>query len=347
MKLEPPRFGNLLPVPAAPVGKLLKIAVRSEEAGFDSIWVSDHLLMVPRGLVPNALSLLSAAAALTRKVLLGTAVSDVHRYHPAVLAQVAATIDHISGGRFILGLGAGEAMNLDPFGIPHGKPVSRTSEAIRVMRSLWAGDIVDREGPFWSLRHAFLQIRPLKGKIPIFLGANSPRTRRLAGRLADGWLPTPRTPELYREHLKDVLEGAREVGRDPGEVEKALYVYTAVAEEPEEAYAALRRFGSVIAQSPDLLREAGFDVEVPEEPPPYHEILLDSEGELLFEEFGQHIPTEALVEFSIAGTVDDCIAKIEAFLEAGVEHFILINAGPDARYVFQAYRDKIIPYFRG
>ena len=344
----PVRFGNVLPIPAAPVGKLLEIAVRSEEAGFDSVWASDHLLMVPGGLVPNALSLLSAAAALTRRVLLGTAVSDVHRYHPAVLAQVAATIDHVSGGRFILGLGAGEAMNLDLFDIPHDKPVARTAEAIRLMRALWSGERVGFRGRFWEMEDAFLQIRPVRGSVPIFLGANSPRTRRLAGALADGWLPTPRTPELYKRHLRDVLEGAKEAGRDPDEVERAIFICTAVAEEPEEAYRALQRFMPIIVQSPEFLAEAGYRVEPPEGgwPPPYHELMPGPEAEEAFEALARSVPLEVAAEFSIAGDVDECMARIEEFVRAGVQHFVLINVGPDARFTFRTYAEHIIPYFR-
>ena len=346
---KPIRFGNVLPIPAAPVEKLLKIAVRSEEAGFDSVWASDHLLMVPGGLVPNALAILSASAALTRRVFLGTAVSDVHRYHPAVLAQLAATIDHISGGRFILGLGAGEAMNLDPFGIAHDRPVARTAEAIRVMRSLWAGEPVELEGPFWRLHKAFLQIRPLGRSIPVYLGANSPRTRRLAGALADGWLPTSRTPELYKKHLRDVLRGAEEAGRNPDEIERAIFTYTAVADEAEEAHKALERFKPLIVHSAALLREAGYEPEMPDEarpPPPYHEVIPGEESEEAFWTFGRSVPLEAAVDFSISGTIDDCIRRIEEFARAGVQHFVLVNVGPDAKRTFEAYAKHIIPYFR-
>ena len=347
--IGPLKFGNVLPIPAAPVETLLKIAVRSEEAGFDSVWASDHLLMVPGGLVPNALAILSASAALTKRILLGTAVSDAHRYHPAVLAQLAATIDHVSGGRFILGLGAGEAMNLDPFGIAHDRPVSRTVEAIRIMRSLWAGDVLELEGPFWRLSKAFLQIRPVRRSIPIYLGANSPRTRRLAGALADGWLPTSRTPELYEKHLRDVLEGAKEAGRNPDEIERAIFIYTAIADEAGEAHKALERFKPLIVHSVELLREAGFELEPSRgagPSPAYHEILPGEESEEAFWAFGRSIPLEAAVEFSIAGTPDDCIRRIEEFARAGVQHFVLVNVGPDAKRTFEVYARYIIPYFK-
>ena len=153
------RFGCFLPIPATPTERLLRIAKVNEEAGFDSIWTPDHLLFMPPGIVPEAWSLLAAISAVTEKAVLGTCVSDPHRHHPAVLAQKVATVDRISGGRVILGLGAGEAMNLEPFGICWKNAVTKLVEAVTIMRRLWSGEIVNHEGKFWELRDAFLQIR--------------------------------------------------------------------------------------------------------------------------------------------------------------------------------------------
>ena len=134
------RFGCFLPVPAVPVEKLLRIAQVNEEAGFDSLWIPDHLLFIPHGIVPEAWSTLAAVAVATKKATLGTCVSDPHRHHPAVLAQKVATVDRISGGRAILGIGAGEAMNVVPFGIDWNRPVSKLVEAVKIIRGFWSND---------------------------------------------------------------------------------------------------------------------------------------------------------------------------------------------------------------
>jgi 5,10-methylenetetrahydromethanopterin reductase len=342
------RFGCFLPIPATPVNKLFKIAKINEEAGFDSIWVPDHLLFIPPGIVPEAWSMLAATAVATEKAALGTCVSDPHRYHPAVLAQKVATVDQISGGRAILGLGAGEAMNLEPFGIEWKKPVSKLIEAVTIMRRLWAGEMLNYEGKFWKLKDAFLQINPVRGRVPIYFGANSPRTLRLTGKMADGWLSIPLPPKLYKERLKFIKEGVEKAGRVYDEIDTGIYLYTSVSENAEDAYNQIKSIKSQVIPSPELLLEAGYDVKLPEDlrSLSFFKALADAEWVEKFLAYENFIPAEAASEFSVAGTAEDCINKIDEYVKAGAKHILLINAGPDPRQVLKAYSEKIIPYFK-
>jgi len=342
------RFGCFLPIPASPVESLLRIAQVNEKAGFDSIWTPDHLLFMPPGTVPEAWSLLAATAVVTEKAVLGTCVSDPHRHHPAVLAQTVATVDRISGGRVILGLGAGEAMNLQPFGIECKNPVSKLIEAVTIMRKLWAGDVLNYEGKFWKLRDAFLQINPVKGTVPIYFGANSPRTLRLTGEIADGWLSIPLSPRLYKERLKLVEEGAEKAGRSLDDIDTGVYLYTSVTEKTEGAHKQLETIKPQVIPSPELLREGGYDIELPKELQSlsYFKDFPDAEWLEKFLRFGELIPTEAAIEFSVAGTPEDCITKIDEYIKAGAKHFLLINIGPDPRQVLELYSREIIPRFR-
>lgn len=342
------RFGCFLPIPATPVEKIFRIAQVNEEAGFDSIWVPDHILFIPPGIVPEAWSTLAATAVVTEKAALGTCVSDPHRYHPAVLAQKVATVDQISGGRVILGLGAGEAMNLEPFGIKWKKPVSKLIEFVKIIRKLWSGEVLNHEGRFFRLNDAFLQINPFDGTVPVYFGANGPRTLRLTGEMADGWLSTPIPPRLYRERLKLVKKGAEKAGRPLEDIDMGVYLYTSVTEKAEDAYDQIETVKSQIIPSPELLKEAGYDVELPNELQSisYFEALPTSEWIQKFLAFGQLIPREAALNFSIAGTVEDCINKIAEFIKAGVRHFLLLNVGPDPRQVMKAYGEEIIPHFK-
>ncbi|MEM0266622.1 MAG: LLM class flavin-dependent oxidoreductase, partial [Archaeoglobaceae archaeon] len=111
------RFGNLLSPPVASVERAIKIAIQSEELGFHSLVFPDHTLMVPPGLTPSAFVLMSAIAVKTQRIVLGTGVTDFVRYHPSILAQFFATLSHIAPNRVFLGVGAGEAMNIKPFGL--------------------------------------------------------------------------------------------------------------------------------------------------------------------------------------------------------------------------------------
>jgi len=341
------KFGTLLPIPTTPVEKLLNIARVNEEAGFSSIWAPDHLLFVPTGIVPEGWTILTAASMVTKKALLGTCVTDPHRQHPAVLAQRLATLDQLSGGRVILGLGAGEAMNLKPFGIERNKPVSKLIEAVTIMRRLWTEETVDYEGEFWKLKEAFLQIKPVRPKVPIYFGANSPRMLGLTGKMADGWLPTPLNPELYKRRLKIVEETAKMAGRSTDEIDAGLYVYTSITERAEDAYKQLDSMKYMIVPSPQLLKEAGYDVKLSEELSSlsYTEMLPTGEWLDKFSRYGEFIPKEAVVDFSIAGTTQHCIDKIDEFVKAGVKHFILINMGPIPRQVMEIYSKEIIPRF--
>lgn len=342
------RFGQLLPIPAAPVDALIRVGVRTEKAGFDSVWAADHLLMIPTGVVPNVWPVLAVIASQTEKIMLGTCVSDPHRIHPAVFAQLVATIDQISQGRTIVGLGAGESMNLDQFGITWNKPLLRMIEFTKILRDLWLKDEVDYHGNFWSLKKAFLQIKPKRNPIPIYFAANSPKTREMTAKIADGWLPISQGPRLYRRHLEEIENTAESIGRSLENFEPGIYVYVAMAEKYEDALNQLRRVKSLVAFSPKAIKDAGYDVEIPSHllKVTYSNVMPTEEGLRLFEELNKRIPDEVVVEFSIVGTPEDCARKVEEFVKAGVRHFVLVNMGPDPRFVLEVFARKIIPCYK-
>ncbi len=347
MSREDVKFGIGLPQFTTPVGELADVARVDEEAGFDSVWVGDHLLHFPNRTVAEAWTILTTAALTTKRVLLGTCVTDPHRYHPAVLAQRLATIDQVSGGRVILGLGAGVAMNLEPFGIEWNKPVSRLVEAVEIMRRLWAGETFSYEGEFWKFKDAFLQIKPVKSKVPIYFAAIGPRMLRLTGEMADGWLPLALTPEMYRRRLDLIEEAARKVGRTPGDIDAGLYVLTSIADKAEDAHKQLEGVKSVVV--PELLKEAGYEVELPKELKSYSYLdwMPTSECVELVTRYAEFVPKEAAIEASIAGTTEDCIDKIDEFIKAGVKHLILGNVGPNPSKVIEIYHKEILPRFIG
>jgi len=338
------RFGAVLPW-LTPVDEILKIAKASEEAGLDSVWTGDHLLHFPGRTVPEAWTLLTATAMVTKNVLLGTCVTDPHRYHPAVLAQRLATIDQFSSGRIILGLGAGDAINLEPFGINWNRPVSKLVESAKIMRRLWAGETFSYEGEFGKFRNAFLQIKPFQPKVPIYFAAIRPRMLRLTGEMADGWLPLALTPKMYKKRLKLIEEAARKAGRKPDDIDTGLYVITSVADRAEDAYKQIDRVKPVLV--PEILKEAGYDIEFPKEFSSYSYLdwMPTREYVEYLARYGKLVPTEAAKEFCIAGTTQDCIEKMDEFVKAGVKHFILQDMEPDQSKVRELYRKEIIPRF--
>jgi phthiodiolone/phenolphthiodiolone dimycocerosates ketoreductase len=195
----------------------------------DSIWTEEFTDLVKASHSPHryldSLALASAAAVLTRHTPIATSVVDTVRRHPALLAQSAITISHLSGGRFILGLGSGEKENCAPYGFDFARTVGRFEEALQVIRLLWDCEgPVDFAGQFYRLRHARLDAEPFEGRTPpIWIGANGPRMLEIAGRYADGWWPTGSDgPEEYAAKLAVVRRAAERAGRDPMSIVRLL-----------------------------------------------------------------------------------------------------------------------------
>ncbi|MBB2991835.1 phthiodiolone/phenolphthiodiolone dimycocerosates ketoreductase [Mycolicibacterium iranicum] len=191
----------------------------------DSIWTPEFTDLAVASPSPHrhldGMAVAAAAAVLTENVPLVTSVVDTVRRHPASLAQSALTIDHLSKGRFILGLGSGESENIEPYGFDFDRPVSRFEEALSVIRLLWEAEgPVDFEGRFFRLQHARLDTEPYDGRFPpIWIGASGPRSLDIAGRYADGWWPAGAwTPEDYADKLTAVRASAERAGRDPARI---------------------------------------------------------------------------------------------------------------------------------
>jgi phthiodiolone/phenolphthiodiolone dimycocerosates ketoreductase len=207
----------------------------------DAIWTPEFTDLATLSPSPHrhldGLAVAAAAAARTSRVRIATCVVDTVRRHPAMLAQTALTIDHMSKGRFILGLGSGEAENIAPYGFDFHRPVGRLEECLKVIRLLWERDgPVDFEGEFFRLDQARLDAEPYEGRFPqIWMGAWGPRMIELAGRYADGWWPAAGfSPEDYAERL-GVLRGAAErAGRDPVAITPALTMAALIAEDDME-----------------------------------------------------------------------------------------------------------------
>ena len=193
---------------------------------FDSAWIFDHFLSlaVPNGPSHEALTALSALAARTHRLQIGhLVISNTYR-HPAVLAKAGATLDHISGGRFVLGIGAGwHEQEHAMYGLempPIGQRISELRSAVRVIRALWSTpDGVSVDAPPYRLTDAYCRPAPLTPNgPPIWLGTQGPRGLRIAAELADGWNASGTLPAFAPK--RDILLRACEaVGRDPSTIE--------------------------------------------------------------------------------------------------------------------------------
>jgi alkanesulfonate monooxygenase SsuD/methylene tetrahydromethanopterin reductase-like flavin-dependent oxidoreductase (luciferase family) len=210
------------------------MARAAEEVGFDSIWVGDHLLYRGDGRPERgpweAFTLLSSLAAVTERVQLGPLVACAGFHPPGLIAKMASTVDEISGGRFVLGLGAGwNRTEFDAFGLPFDRRVDRFAEAWAIIRELVAGHRSTVEGTHWSTRDAvLLPSRDGGGSIPLMIGSNGARVLELTLPTASMWntwfTDFGNSPDGFASLTARVSSIAERVGRDPRTVERSACV---------------------------------------------------------------------------------------------------------------------------
>lgn len=204
-----------------------------EQVGFDSVWVGDHLLyrdeeQGSRG-PREAWTMLAAIAASTSRIAIGPLVACTSFHNPAMLAKMATTVDDISGGRLILGLGAGwNETEYRAFGFPFDQRVSRFEEAFTIIRSLLRDGRVDFEGKFYSARDCELLPRPRPGGPPLMIGSMGERMLGITLPHVDSWNAwydwIGNSPEGYRPLREKVDAACRAAGRDPAQIERTVAV---------------------------------------------------------------------------------------------------------------------------
>jgi probable F420-dependent oxidoreductase len=268
-----PKVGLFLPTGEIMLGgvtagwsNLLELARRAEDLGFDSLWVPDHFLLgsdddsEPIG-GWECWSLLAALAATTTRVELGSLVSCTGYRNPSLLAKMACTVDEISGGRLVLGLGAGWAESeYRAFGFPFDHRVDRFHDAIQIVSPLLREGHVDFEGTYYKARDCELRPTGPRGHgPPIMIGGSGPRMLGLTARYADAWnADFGSSPGSIRGRNDNVDVACREVGRDPATLERSasLLVNVTGHARPGDNWVADARAGQALSGSTEELATA-------------------------------------------------------------------------------------------
>jgi probable F420-dependent oxidoreductase len=303
-----PRLGYLLPTRERTMGgepetaPLLALAERAEGLGFDSVWVGDSLLARPRH---DPLTLLAAVAARTRKVELGTAVLLPALRNPVVLAQQVATLDRISEGRLILGVGiAADLPNIrtefEAAGVSFDKRVGRMVEGLALCRALWTGKPVEWDGR-WKVKGSTLGPTPHRpGGPPIWVAGAVTAARVRTGKLYDGWFPNSPSVAEYAPQWADVKQAARAAGRNPDSLTGAMYLTLAIDDDAARADAKLNAYlEDYYGQPADVIRQR---------------------------------------QMSYAGPVAGAAAWLKSYADAGASHLVLRFAGDHERHLEAAAR---------
>lgn len=198
---------------------VLRAAQLADDLGYDSIWI-------PEAWAYEQFQLLTEIAVHTRRIKLATGIANVFSRSPGLLAMSAATLDEISAGRTILGLGtSGKAVVENFHGIPYQKPLTRMRDSIKIMRTLWRGERLSANlSALFELRHFKLEMTPFRPDIPIYVASLQEKAIKEIGQMADGWLPTFWPYTRFKDGLALLAEGARAAGRDAAAIELAPFV---------------------------------------------------------------------------------------------------------------------------
>ena len=293
----------------ADVGRMLELAVRAEQKGFDSVWVGDSILARPRF---EALTTLAAIAALTRRIQLGTAVYLTPLRHPVPLAHAVGNLDLLSGGRLLFGIGLGPPTptvraEYAACAVDFHQRGRLQEEGLQIMKGLWKGQPFTFQGKLLGVNNATLHPLPARaGGPPVLLAAAAERPLRRLARLGDGWLPIgPPDPQAFFEAWKRIQDYCSEASRDPATLRRVLYVTLNVNRDAASA-----------AKEMEAFLEAYYGAG--------HE----------------RIAREQAIR---AGEPERCAEFLRAFVEVGVSHFVVRFASSDQERQMDEFVSEVIP----
>jgi len=300
----------------------------AETLGYESAWVAE-------GHGGDQFAILSACAVQTSKIQLGTSITSVFVRTVPTIAMAAATVDAISGGRFILGVGSSHTVQVEPeHGVPYGKPLTRVRESVAVIRGLLRDGRTSYAGETVRIEGFDLWFTPLRPSIPVYLSAVFPKMTTLCGEIADGIILTRSTLATAARVREQLADGANRVGRDPSAIAVTSLLPTAVGATRREALDALR---------PGLAFYAGFF-------PRYNRMMTEhgfrdeaaaiaaawARGDS--EETERAVSDTLIDATNVAGTPEQCRQRIEAYRQSGIDLPILspFARGPGAKAKFEA-----------
>jgi alkanesulfonate monooxygenase SsuD/methylene tetrahydromethanopterin reductase-like flavin-dependent oxidoreductase (luciferase family) len=321
------RLGIAISGGPSPAG-IVECVALAEQLGYESAWVAE-------GHGGDQFATLAACAMRTSRILLGTGITSVFVRTAPTIAMAAATVDDVSGGRFVLGIGSSHKVQVEgEHGVAYAKPLTRVRESVAVIRALLRDGRASYAGETVRIDNFELWFAPRRKEIPIYISAVFPKMTALAGEIADGVMLTRSSLGTAAPVREALGEGARRIGRDPAGIVVASLLPTMVADSRAEALAALR---------PGLAYYAGFF-------PRYNRLMAEhgfadeaaaiavswAKGD---REGAERAVTDALIDAtSVAGTPEECRAKIAAYRASGIDLPILspYARGPDAKSRFEA-----------
>ncbi len=316
--------------------ELVRLAVLAEQAGFDFVWFPHDTFM------GNTWAITSAVATQTSRIQIGSVGTNPYTTNPAEIATYVATLDELSAGRAVLGLGLHTEKMVEWTGVDASDYVVRTREAVEIIRALLRGEVVAYKGEaFRWTDQCYLRFKPFRAEVPIYVCAFGSEYLALSGAVGDGSLPMITPPESAAYMVAAITAGAREVGRNPAEVDIAGCGWLSLASNRGEATNVLRQMVSYFG--PYL------------EEPALATIGLTSEDFRAINrlvkagryEEAESLVTDEMTDLAIRGMPEDVIRRIETIADMGITQINLGGPlGPDPAEAIRLMGEKVIPYFK-
>jgi probable F420-dependent oxidoreductase len=272
------------------------VATRADAVGFRDLWVTENTLDHVTSFDP--IVVLTYAAAITSRIGLGASVLVLPVHDPRMVAHQWASLDYLSNGRAVMGVGIGRPLHYQEFQVPQDGRVGRFREQIELIRALWSQEKVTHHGRFYQTDDARLGVRPVQKPLPIWMGVGHPNAIRRTAGLADGWMGAGgSTTDDFRRTVPLLRESLEKAGRDPGTFPISKRIFIAVDEKPEVARAELNRWYSEVYRNPAGTDSSGIHGTPEQVRERLHEMIGMGANHLLLNPVSHHAEQlEALAE---------------------------------------------------
>jgi coenzyme F420-dependent oxidoreductase len=292
-----------------PRKEIVEVVQQAEALGYDSVWIGESWGR-------DGFTWLTQLACHTSRIKLASGITTVYSRSPALIAQTVASLDEISEGRVILGLGTSGPIVIENWhGIPFDRPLRRTREYIEIIRLILSGERVNYKGEIFQLKGFRLPFTPVRPRVPIYVASLGPQNLRLTGELADGWLPIYLDASHLQDFQRDLEGGAQKAGRRLSAIDVAPYILSCVSEDVEAAHSLVKShlayyIGGMGTFYANLIARYGFEDEVSR--------VREAWGRGDRKSAASQVTDTMVAHMAICGSPKEGRAQLEKYRAAGV-----------------------------
>lgn len=310
-------------------------AIQAEKIGFDYLWITDHFNN------RNVYVSLAIVSAYTERIKFGPGVTNPYLVHPVVTAQGVATLNEIAPGRVVCGLGVGDKTTLQMVNIEQRKPLATIRESVHIIREIASGRNLEMQGKIFKVSGAKLNFK-VPNPISVFIGAQGPKMLALAAEIGDGVLINASHPKDIEKAMKFVREGAEKTDKKLEDLSISAYTSFSIASSYDKALkTVIPVVAYIVAGSPEMILDRhGISVELASK-------IRDAIVHGQWKEAFSHVDNNMVEAFSICGTPETCIEKIDTLIKVGVNQIVVGSPiGPNMRKSINIVATELFPNFK-